>query len=408
MVVVPIHSFCRQSFSQLLLFPYLVMRVSLLVGLFAGLSQAATDLYTTWEVDPNCAEYGTTLANAYMSSSLMVDKALKDLEKIQKARPQPARLTRSTIAEIRDWDRIARAVTNMFGFRPDRGGHSKTEEHMGAVLYVFERMNKALQGPNNVPERGYARSYDKPLIMCGTSEWEWIARNKPDPNDPAGRKLSESKYELMKKPEAVEGELAPVEPPGAWVHGTRYIDNNYPAHVRICIRESTHAVTMTRWDLITFCKPFLDGILPNTESLVDRKNRFNIGDTLDPLLSSHIERVMIHEFAHYYGADGYGTDLDRVVHDYQAVSPEGDLVWTGADGKGTRTKPSGDNPPKRIAYSYVRASRLAVSHTGNNAGNSGPKKATFNAENFAYFAIMAYVDNFDWSGDGTAKEVVAD
>ncbi|KAK7430503.1 hypothetical protein QQZ08_003022 [Neonectria magnoliae] len=349
------------------------MRLSFLVGLFAGLGQAI-DIYTTWEVDSHCRGKGAALDKAYKDSAVIVAKVVQDLQTIQK--PRPARPTRSNIEEIKEWDRVARAVTNMFGFVPDQAGHSPTETHMAAVLYVFNRMNQALQGSQNVPTNGYAGIYYKPLIMCGPGAWRWISRDSQDPNDRDERPLGVSKAALLGAAD------------GAWVYGTRYIVNGDESHVGPCKSPATYAVTMTRWDLVTFCDLSFSDTVAGTKSLVDNKNAFKEGDKLDDFAQPSLQRIMIHEFAHYYGADGLGTPDDRKVDDVQAVSSNGELVWKGADGKGTIQRPAQD-PDIAVSYGYVRISRLAVAHTGINAANSGPLRATFNAENFAYFAIMA-------------------
>ncbi|KAK7415731.1 hypothetical protein QQX98_005644 [Neonectria punicea] len=366
------------------------MRFSFLVGLLAGLSQAV-NLYDTWEVDKHCRGKGATLEKAYIDSALMADKALLDLQKIQRPRP---RTTRSNIPEIREWDRVARAVTNMFGFVPNQAGHSPINDPLADVLYVFNRMNESLNGPHNLPVNGYAGVYYKPLIMCGPDQWRWIAKDDKDPNDPA-HTLLESKGDLLKGGS------------GAWVYGTRYISNGDPTHVGPCRSPATYAVTMTRWDLLTFCDLSFSAVaLADIKSLVDHKKNFKVGDKLGSFAQNSLQRVMVHEFAHYYGADGFGTPDDRKVDDMQAVSKDGDLVWIGADGKFTTQQPGEDEDLASTAsYGHVRITRLARSHTGDNADNSGPDKATFNAESFAYFAIMAYLDNFDWTDGGKAKEI---
>lgn len=105
------------------------MRISLLFGLLAGLGWAA-DL-NAWDFDSTCTGQQAALQKAYDDAALLAAKALQDLQTIQSPRP---RYTRANIPRIQEWDRVARAVTNMFGFVPDPAGHSATETHLSNVL----------------------------------------------------------------------------------------------------------------------------------------------------------------------------------------------------------------------------------------------------------------------------------
>ena len=103
--------------------------ISVLVGLLAGASWAAN--LDIWEVDPSCNGHRDALQKAYDDAAVMASKALADLQTVMSPRP---RVTRANIQKIQEWDRVARAVTTMFGFVPDQQGHSPTEEHMANVL----------------------------------------------------------------------------------------------------------------------------------------------------------------------------------------------------------------------------------------------------------------------------------
>ncbi|KAF7561756.1 hypothetical protein G7046_g2367 [Stylonectria norvegica] len=365
------------------------MRISLLVGLFSSLCWAAN--LDIWEVDPTCAQHRPALQKAYDDAAAFAAKVLVDLQLIQTPRP---RYTRNNIPRIQEWDRVARAVTNMFGFVPDVAGHSPTETHLSNVLYVYNRMNQALQGNTNVPQGGYTQKFARPLLMCGDSAWTWVGINDPDPYDPAGRVLSVSRAtELATTPGAT----------GAWAYNERYLANGNPGSVSIC-RPTVYAVTMTRWDMLVFCDPSFTAQVSGTQSAVDGRNAATVGTRLDIFGQFSLSRIMIHELAHWYGAGGAGTNNDRKVTDQQAVGNTGNLIYISATGTYVNTNPTG-TLTRAVTYFYTWCSRLAKTNTGANAGNSGPDKSTFSAEPYAYFGLMAYLDNFDWADDGTAKAI---
>ncbi|KAH6894712.1 hypothetical protein B0T10DRAFT_590429 [Thelonectria olida] len=363
------------------------MRISLLFGLLAGLSWAA-DL-NAWDFDNTCTGQQAALQKAYDDAALLAAKALQDLQTIQSPRP---RYTRANIPRIQEWDRVARAVTNMFGFVPDPAGHSPTETHLSNVLYVYNRMNQALQSSQNVPAGGYSGLHQKSMIMCGDSVWRWVGRNDADPYDPAGRPLSVSRATQI-------GANA-----GAWAYQERYMANGNPNSVGLC-RPGIYAVTMTRYDFIVFCDASFAAQIAGTQSAIDGKNGAAVGDRVDTYGQFSLSRIMIHELAHWYGGAGTGTINERRVTDQQAVGNRGDLVWFDtAANRYVNQNPTG-TLPRALTYFYTFCSRLARTNTGANAANSGPARATFTAEAYAYFAIMAYMDNFDWADDGRAKAI---
>ncbi|KAF4982800.1 hypothetical protein FZEAL_1652 [Fusarium zealandicum] len=363
------------------------MRPSLIVGLFAGLGSAAN--INIWDVDSSCDPHIAALQKAYDDAADMASKAQRDLRFVQQARPKYSR-TRANINEIREWDRIARAVTNMFGFEVNKAGHDPNDPDMADVLYVFDRMNTALQGNQNVPQGGYSGQHQQALLMCDTTPWDWIGRNDPDPLNP-GLSLVASKPQDL------------GTGPGAWYYKERYISNGNPNSISIC-RPGVFAVTMTRWDLLTFCPFSFQGNLPGTIGPVDGRAGAAVGNTLDQYGAFSLSRVMIHELAHWYGAGGRGTDNDRKVTDKQAVGKNGDLIWYNTQTKKYQTAKD-DGVLKATAYAYSWVSKLAKINQPPNDANSGPRQAIFNAESYAYFGMMAYMDSFDWADDGKAKDI---
>ncbi len=313
------------------------MRPYLLFASLAGLTSAAN--LDIWEVDATCDDHRDALQKSYDDSAVMAAKAVEDLSLIQENR---GHVTRSNpLSRIVNWDLIARITTKFFGFEVDQGGVDPNDEHLQNVLCmlaphppppfpllvfsflclrppvlvnkyklfrqltycllqdVYNRMNTALQGSQNVPAGGYAQKYSKALIMCGDKPWKWYGRDDKDPNDPAGRPMKESRAD----------ELGPAT--GAWVYGTRYIVNGNPGSVGIC-RPGVHAVTMTKYDMIVFCDSSFTSTVASAPSPVDIKDHIQEGSTkMDEFGQFSLSRIMIHELAHWYGAGGDGTKASR-------------------------------------------------------------------------------------------------
>lgn len=149
-----------------------------------------------------------------------------------------------------------------------------------------------------MPEKGYSGLHEKSLITCGDSSWKYIKKDEADPFDPAGRPLSESRA----------NEIASAA--GAWAYKNRYIVNGDPTSVQIC-RKGVYAITMTRWDLITFCDPSFTAPVTGAPSPIDGKAGVQIDTKLDSFGQFSLSRIMIHELAHWYGSGGSGTASDR-------------------------------------------------------------------------------------------------
>lgn len=147
------------------------MRITLLVGLFAGLSWAAD--INIWEVDSNCDQHRAALEKSYNDAAAMASKALQDLQTIQSPRP---RYTRANVARIQEWDRVARAVTNMFGFVPDKAGHPRTETHLANVLckYLWSIPSRTLISSYNHKPGVVMSSFGLPFCRC-------LRANEPSP-----------------------------------------------------------------------------------------------------------------------------------------------------------------------------------------------------------------------------------
>lgn len=103
------------------------MKVLLPIVALSGLGLAA-DMHV-WDLDDSCQtpERKGAFDKAYSDAEVLAVKAQEDLEKLKGARPDFVSNMRT------NWDRIARATTNMFGFVPNKDGHDPNEEHYSNV-----------------------------------------------------------------------------------------------------------------------------------------------------------------------------------------------------------------------------------------------------------------------------------
>ncbi|KAH8125071.1 hypothetical protein LI328DRAFT_167693 [Trichoderma asperelloides] len=240
-------------------------------------------------------------------------------------------------------------------------------------------MSEALYGNVNYPPRGFSGLHDKALWMCGDTSWKWYTKEMNDPY------ITPTKPLYLSRPDIF------MVAAGAWVHKQRFITNGDPRSVGVC-RPNVFASTRVKEDFITFCDFFSDRV-SKAESPVGGKNSVVVGETTLDHFQDSGSRIMFHELVHWFGTtfDERG-DLIRLP-DQQAVSADGDLVWVYTDKVGRPKLTTTSKQQTGISYA-----KWVV----------WPAMATNTAETYAYFAMMAYLDNFDWSGDGIAKNINGD
>ncbi|KAL6786783.1 hypothetical protein J3E68DRAFT_445907 [Trichoderma sp. SZMC 28012] len=373
------------------------MLIVFVLGLFLGLGRV-TGLNVRgvnldiWDVDDSCKPYLPFLRKAFDDAATMSAKALKDLRFVQQPRPQHDTKRRESL----EWDRIARAVNTMFGFNPDKQGTNSGNKFMQRILEVYDNMSTALHGNENIPAKGFTQLHSKALLICGDKPWKWYSANDIDPYDPMRRQLHIAQPKV-----AGSG--------GAWAYKRRYHANGNPNSIGIC-RPGVYAVTQAKYDMITFCDLSFTESTRGVVSPVAGKDKVVEGVTrLDDFVGS-LSRIMIHELTHWYGAKLDRGDITQLP-DQQAVSPSGELVFQYRDQNNeleavlSSARTDGVQYEKASVYGYVRVARLAMRHEGQFAENSGPIKATDTAEAYAYFAMMAYLDNFDWASKGRAQRI---
>lgn len=149
---------------------------------------------------------------------------------------------------------------------------------------------------DHMPNGGYSAQLTKlkkkPLIMCGQNPWVYYDKMAPDPYD-----NSKLIHEVFPR---VGSELG-LGWPGAYIHKHRYEPAESNLGASICA-PGIYGVTQQKHDMITFCDPVF--ALKPEKSAVRNADEVKEGVNIDDagIATTSIARVMIHEFAHYYGS----------------------------------------------------------------------------------------------------------
>ncbi|KAF5667151.1 hypothetical protein FHETE_5854 [Fusarium heterosporum] len=350
------------------------MKFLSVIALLVGFSSAAN--IDVWDFDQSCEPYRDAIQKAYDDAHYMAVKAHKDLQVMLQPRPE---YSPETLNDLKNWDRIARAVYNMFGFMPDRKGHDIKERYFSELMYVFEGMVATLQFGHMQPkETGYGA--DKPLMLCDRDVFQWVARDAKDPNDPTGRDLGVSQEKLL------------GGAPGAWHYKKRYIPEAVEKDSITLCTPGQWAVTNTRFNFIIICPHSFGEEMARTRSAVDVKDDEQTeANKLDDYSHTCLSRTMVHELTHWFGGEGDGTrnGNQRYVKDQDMVSKDGHPVYFNPKTQKFTLDGTIEGVVRKVVYDYTWVSNLARTHTGPNAGETGPDKATKTAEAYAIFAIMA-------------------
>ncbi|EWG41565.1 hypothetical protein FVEG_15309 [Fusarium verticillioides 7600] len=226
-------------------------------------------------------------------------------------------------------------------------------------------MYQALVKGKTVQENGYSgklkdqSEHSKPLLLCGdTRNWEYFDQNAPD------------KYDKSKKIIEVFPDAARYG--GALIRGNRYLEAT-PGNRNPGFCKGNYGFTFIHHDLITICDQTLQF---DVEKWPVRDGGEVVADTdLDAahLGRQSLVRVMLHEFAHYYGSRMEGSELKRHTLRF----------CTNLNKNQTRNKNAGKFKKDGV---YVPGT----------LGNMGPPAATWTAETYAYFAIISYLEQWEW------------
>ncbi|KAF4340660.1 hypothetical protein FBEOM_5376 [Fusarium beomiforme] len=370
------------------------MRFSSAVLLFF-IPSVFSKLSDSWEIDESCdGERLRTLESAHAEIVEILTKVTRDLSLVQQPKPTSAKTRLGT-----SWNRIARNLAGLFGIPPPddpaKNGYDPEEQYFKQVLYTYDRMYQALVNGKAIPEKGYSDQLKnlnkKPLLMCGdTSGWEFYAKD------------AEDKYTKDKTVQDVFPRASGWD--GAFIHANRYLPASKAWQTPGLCKPGIYGVTRTTNDLLTICDLALT--LEDSQWPVRDAARVEEGTDLDRdnFGRESLVRVMIHEFAHYYGSKLEGGEL-KTLPDQQAVDANGCLLWSGDTTSYSREATEGGKKldPAPV-YSLRFCTNLNKDQTGNDnrgkfkkngvyvdgdLGRMGPAAATWTAETYAYFAIIS-------------------
>ncbi|SCV45609.1 uncharacterized protein FFB14_08751 [Fusarium fujikuroi] len=387
------------------------MRLSsaLLLYLATSAISAKPKLSDSWEIDDSCdAPRLEKLEDAHSEIVELLAKVTRDLAHVQQPRP-------ATRWGKSNWNRISGNLAGLFGLQPSdaiiENGYDPSEKYFSQVLYTYDRMYQALVKGRTVPENGYSGKLgnqnqpSKPLLLCGdTRAWEFFDKDAKD------------KYDKSKTVAEVFPDAAKAG--GAFIRANRYLGAT-PGETHPAICNGIYGMTLQRHDLITICD--------NTLELDDEKWPVRDGGKVvngtdldrDHFGRQSLVRVMLHEFAHYYGSRMEGNEF-KGLPDQQAVDTNACLLWIGSTGKQVRepTTAGGQNLPRQVVYSLRFCTNLNIDQTANKKtgkfekdgalvagtlGITGPSVATWTAETYAYFPIVSYLDKWEWVTTGKAR-----
>ncbi|KAI9724266.1 MAG: hypothetical protein M1828_003690 [Chrysothrix sp. TS-e1954] len=298
-----------------------------------------------------CGTHAADLQNAWTEALELVDSALAFIHSVQE--PQPKRLKKilpGGRAKRRIWDRNAALITTMFGVRiSEKGG--AVPEHVDYLKFIDNIFTDMQRGFNE----GSEFLGKTPHMYCGINGWKYYKVTDPDP------------YDRSKKIYQVTSESTPDK--GIWIRDHIYFEFGSKYKIDICANPSTLAQTTTDIPALTWCNHVW-------ESNVAKKVQHNdvqVGVDLDLRSLNSIGVTFVHELAHLYG-----WHRGQLIRDFPAVKPNGE-----ADpGK----KTYGVGPTLNLAKNRIEL----ASHT---------------ADAFALFALGSYLNEWDWSADGEAKEI---
>ena len=155
------------------------------------------------------------------------------------------------------------------------------------------------------------------------------------------------------------------------------------------------AVISAHDDLIMICDDMLSDAFRARTSPRDFKTSVSSGTELkDGLISFHTQ--LWHELYHWFG--GVTPQLEHNIQDHIAVDKNGQVMYQGKDASGNKIIRRYDSPQsqaylgprglrKQGAYGIELMMELAMARK-KVMGNSGPDKATTNADSIMIFSMM--------------------
>ncbi|KAF5664498.1 hypothetical protein FHETE_7089 [Fusarium heterosporum] len=377
---------------------FLSRHVWLLAGLIPSLGSAAgTANLGIWEVHESCKAEQPHVQESMDLAIEMANAAKESLEFLAGAYPSS---TSDPAGNLR-YKTIHKTVGALFGLEPSPKEYGVGEGQIGQIHALYTKMVNVLPSNQNDPVHGYStrlnsRNLDhQPMLMCsdkpGENSWQWYGLEDTVPG--MGHKMNQ--HQDFRE----HGMLNGIE--GAWVYEHRFAWKESEKEEPILCVEGMLAAVYFDKDIVVFCDAlFADPWRSSTSPKDLRSSGISEGDSIMKH-SSHIAVVMVHEMSHWFGdRDMYGKPN---VDDHTAVTKAGKLLYlnNGAVEEHS-TPPEGEQYKRLKTYGIEKVWNLARAHK-TYPDNSGPAKAITNADTYSLFALMMYLDKWDWSSGGTAK-----
>ncbi|KAF4955921.1 hypothetical protein FSARC_11736 [Fusarium sarcochroum] len=380
------------------------MRVSplwLAASLWSGSALALPDAsLEPWFVHDSCNGFENDLKDALTQSIEMADAARSALEIVSGKMPDP----RSDEDGAVQWSRIAFTVQVIFGYMPSRSGSNAAATQYSETLRdIYAKAVRVLPSSQNDPAQGNnptlaARPNAKPIIACGDGVFKWFDADK-EPAPGVGK--------VSDQPEFKRREQANNRPAGAFYFEGRWaFKSTTQTSFGVCMG-NREAVISSHDDLIILCDKITSDAGKARTSPRDFKASAGAGSDLRDALISNPTQIW-HELCHWFG--GVNGRLEHNIKDHPAVDKNGKVLY-----KGNGAVVPFDAPPsaqdlqrnglrKQGAYGIGNVMELALNHR-RLPGNSGPDKATTNADSLMIFSLMMYNDRWDWTIKGRARDL---
>ncbi|KAJ4005633.1 hypothetical protein NW752_002468 [Fusarium irregulare] len=367
-------------------------------SLWSGSALALPDAsLEPWDIHSSCDAYKADIKDALTQSIELADAAKSSLEFVMNRMPDQ----RTDPDEAVKWQRIATHVQMAFGYKIPAKPGPADRRYTERLRDLYASAVNVLPSNKNSPEKGNnptlaARPNAKPVIICGESAWQWVdADDEPEPG--MGKVKDQRNFK--------QGYV------GALYFQGRFSFRRAQTNTFGVCFGNRKAVISAHDDLIMICDDMLSDAFRARTSPRDFKTSVSSGTELkDGLISFHTQ--LWHELCHWFG--GVTPQLEHNIQDHIAVDKNGQVMYQGKDASGNKIIRRYDSPQsqaylgprglrKQGAYGIESMMELAMARK-KVMGNSGPDKATTNADSIMIFSMMMYNDQWDWTAWGKARD----
>ncbi|KAJ3521275.1 hypothetical protein NM208_g13370 [Fusarium decemcellulare] len=368
--------------------------VWLLAGL-CGLGAAQTANMDIWAVDPSCDTHGSYLQDSFNQALELATEAQNSLNFALNKRPDANKDPEA----YKKWNRIAEAIRVTLGFAPSRSrDEGPGDANWSGAFDIFGKIVTGLQASQNSPPDGYvpklkSRDGAKPRILCGDDAFEWIGPDDKIPGQ-SSTLMQDSQFSRF----FLEGAA------GTWHNDARLVWKREEKGKPVLCFPGLRAAVYFNYDLVTFCdRMFTDDrkSAPTPKSLREG-DTIKAGDAIDSY-ARHLSVTVLHELTHWFGGLSNTADYNSaVIDDQTAVDYDGKFLYEPASG-GARVAFKNELSAQDMKKQGLKRSKTYGRRDIWNLARTGPKKSLKSADSLTYFALMVYLDKWDWSRKGEAR-----